>query len=82
MRSSKTKYGSARIACLGLFLVCASDFVLAQEPDEAKGAATGNTIVAVAPEQNEGITYNVPLVPADLQKSGATATPATVSITS
>jgi hypothetical protein len=77
MRSSKMKYGSARFACVGLFLVCASDFVLAQEHDEAKGVAIDSAIVAVAPEANEGITYNVPLVPADAQKSGATATPAT-----
>jgi hypothetical protein len=77
MRLLNAKYGSARIVCLGLFLVCASDLVLAQEPDEAKGAAIGSSIVAVAPEPNEGITYNVPLVPADTQKSGATATPAT-----
>jgi Putative beta-barrel porin-2, OmpL-like. bbp2 len=73
MRLSKTKQGSAQIARLGLFLVCASGFVLAQGPDEGKGVASGTTIVAAAPEANEGVMYNVPGVPADMQKSGTTA---------
>ena len=45
---------------------------VAQEPGEVKDVTSGNT-VAAAPETNEGTMYNVPLVPADLQKHGTTA---------
>ena len=72
MHLSGMKYGSARLACLGLFLVCAMS-ALAQEPVEAKEDATDTSIAVAAHETNEGTMYNVPLVPAELQKQGTTA---------
>src|ERR1700678_2679723 len=75
MRLSGMEHGLARAACLSLFFVCAISFVVAQEPVGANEVASGNTIAIAAPETNEGITYNIPLVPEEPQKNDTTATP-------
>ena len=54
MRLCGLKYGSARILCLGLFLVYASGVGLTQESSEVKEVASRSEIVAAAPEANEG----------------------------
>src|ERR1700722_6401130 len=64
--------GSTRAACLSLFFACVTGVVTAQGPDAAKGVGSDATTTA-APVSNEGIMYNVPLVPAELQKQGTTA---------
>jgi hypothetical protein len=72
MHLFEMKYGSAHVACLSLFLVGAMS-VMAQEPDEAKEVASDTSIAVATHEANEGIMYNVPLVPTEMQKQGMTA---------
>jgi Putative beta-barrel porin-2, OmpL-like. bbp2 len=75
MRLSGIKYGSARIACLSLFLVSAIGVAVAQEPVVMKDGDSSNAIAAAASNTNEGTMYNVPLVPVELQQQGGTAAP-------
>src|SRR3984885_6667837 len=75
MRLYRTKVGSTRVACLSLFFACTACIVGAQGPNDVKEVGSDDTTVVAAPESNEGIMYNVPLVPAELQKQGNTATP-------
>jgi hypothetical protein len=77
MQSSKTECGSARIACLGLFLVCSTGLVGAQVPDENKQVGTEGVPVAAASVANEGIMDKGLLVPAAMQKSTPTHEPQT-----
>jgi hypothetical protein len=73
MRVLGTKCSSGRVACLGFFLVCATGVTLAQESVAANEAVSGNPAAAVAPATDAGITYNIPLVPRELQQPGTTA---------
>jgi Putative beta-barrel porin-2, OmpL-like. bbp2 len=63
------KYGSTRESWLGLFFVCASGVGVAQV------SGTDNTTIASAPTVEEGVMYNVPLVPAALQNADAPPVP-------
>jgi hypothetical protein len=66
---SLIKYGSARCACLSLFLISAATGTVAQTPGETKDVKVpGSELVATAPDGNEGIMYKVPLIPAEFQK--------------
>ena len=73
MRVLGTKCSSVRVAYLGFFLVCATGVTLAQESVAANEAVSGNPAAAVAPATDAGITYNIPLVPRELQQPGTTA---------
>jgi hypothetical protein len=76
MHSLSTIYGSARVACLGLFFACAGSFVAAQESG-VNDLTGSSTVVASAPETTEGVMYHVPLMLPETQKQGtASATAA------
>jgi hypothetical protein len=69
----KAKRGSARVACLSLFLMSAFGVVVAQGPSNAKDVETSNTKSSTS-GTDEGVMYKVPLVPVELQ--GANTAPA------
>src|SRR6202048_4835313 len=69
----KPNQGSARVACLSLFLMCAFGVVVAQGPSNAKDVETSNPMASTS-GTDEGVRYKVPLVPVELQ--GANAAPA------
>ena len=60
---SGTKFGSARVACLGFFLVCAAGFAMAQEAEEVNEPVSQNPAVAVAPATDGGGTDTNQFVP-------------------
>lgn len=70
---SGTKFGSARIACLGFFLVCAAGSAMAQEADQVNESVSENPAVAVAPATDGGGENTNPLVPSELEQQGAPA---------
>jgi hypothetical protein len=76
MRLYGTKVGSTRVAWLSLIFACAAGVAAAQGPVDTKEVGSVDTTAASATETSEGRMYNVPLVPAELQKHGNPATPA------
>jgi hypothetical protein len=72
MRLSGIKYGSGRVACLSIFLVCGMGVALAQDSDGGQNAAS---VPAAADKAEEGVMYKVPLVPTEMQEANSAATP-------
>jgi hypothetical protein len=57
MQLNRGKQGQARVACLGLFLVCAFGNVLAQE---GSGLEKDNVLIAATSTADEGVMYMIP----------------------
>ena len=66
-------YSSARVACLGFFLVCAASFAIAQEIDGVNEVVSDNPTVAAVSAAEGGAPYNSASVPAQLQQQGTAA---------